>query len=82
MSRITEYIVKYSPLNNTTDGVVTTSVCGTADGGGFYVMMGLTTGAQYSVQVAAHNRDHQTGPFGDAVIGITIIYHYMTLKIN
>lgn len=68
-SGITEYIVKYGPLKNSTDSAVTTPVCGTADGGGFYVIMGLTAGVQYFVQVAAHNMYHQTGPFSDAIIG-------------
>ena len=69
-SQITHYVVKY--VYGSTDGSAGNSISkivyGAPENGGIYVLVGLSLGVQYFIQVAAVNNNGETGPFSDPII--------------
>ena len=70
-SEITGYIVHYGPASSSTR--LTSEVLGTTSAGREYTAVGLAPSTNYSIQVAAVNREGNVGPFTAAIFATTVV---------
>ena len=70
-SEITGYIVRYGPASSSTR--LTSEVLGTTSTERVYTAVGLAPSTNYSIQVAAVNREGDFGPFTAAIFATTVV---------
>ena len=70
-SEITGYIVRYGPASSSTR--LTSEVLGTTSTERVYTAVGLAPSTNYSIQVAAVNREGDFGPFTAPIFATTVV---------
>ena len=65
-SEITGYNIQYGLVDSSHK--TTDTVTGSASAGGIYTVIGLIPSTNYSIEVAAVNRDGDSGPFTPSII--------------
>ena len=70
-SEITGYIVRYGPASSSTR--LTSAVLGTTSTERVYTAVGLAPSTNYSIEVAAVNREGDVGPFTAAIFATTVV---------
>ena len=70
-SEITGYMVRYGPASSSNR--ITSEVLGTTFAERVYTAVGLAPSTNYSIEVAAVNRDGDVGPFTTAIFATTVL---------